>query len=153
MEPEMGCVEPQLAPSRGAAPSPGCRAGFGPAGPGGPNTKHAPSPAVQPHVHPKPQTLGEDNQEGTGSGASAFSRGPLALQSPPRDPLSPILTPLLAHGHAPAPRFTQGPAEACKAQDEQRRQGGEEEEEGRKAVLGSSPRRQAGDGVGGARSL
>lgn len=114
MEPEMGCVEPQPAPSRGAAPSPGCRAGFGPAGPGGPNTKHAPSPAMQPHVHPKPQTLGEDSQEGTGSGASAFSRGPLALQSPPRDPLSPILTPLLAHGHAPTPRFTQGPAEASK---------------------------------------
>lgn len=83
MEPELGCVEPQLAPSRGAAPSPGRRAGFGPAGPGGPNTKHAPSPAVQPHVHPKPQTLGEDSQEGTGSGACAFSRGPLALQSPP----------------------------------------------------------------------
>lgn len=154
MEPEMGCVEPQLAPSRSAAPSPGCRAGFGPAGPGGPNTKHAPSPAVQPHVHPKPQTLGEDSQEGTGSGASAFSRGPLALQSPPPGPSIPHPDPAVGarpRTHSP---LHPGPRRSQQmAQDEQRRQGGEEEEEERKAVLGSSPQRQAGDGAGGARSL
>lgn len=97
-----------LHPPRGAGP------GLVPLALEGQTQSMRPAQPCSPTCTPSPRPWARTARRGRGAGLLPFPGVPSLCNPPPRDPLFPILTLLLAHGHAPTPRFTQGPAEASK---------------------------------------